>query len=306
MRLKSSANPLVIGVRHGVRAPKSSVGQKLSEVVLRKSALTFDLDARFDLKGGGTVDLRIVGRRDPKTREVHWSVTNLSPADFEVESLATLYRLRWIVELLFKVLKSPCHLGYLDTTDPHALRTFIYASLLMALVITALVEAGTARARIHPSEVSIRTLGRALPLIAVPLLLLWLRRKLTYDELAARIFRVVAIGYRDQNPRRTRAYWRAPDGSHMAMNGYSKVFPPEPLPDHGTGSTAAKQRRLESSDPDGMMSRWRYRSSRPNVVSRTTKGPCRRTVTGVPASIPPENSPQCGPEEKENATSRFR
>jgi len=99
--------------------------------------------------------------------------------------------------------------GYarLDTGNPQALRTFIYASLLMALVITALVATGSAAGGMHPSEVSILTLGRALPLIAIPLLLLWLRRKLTYDELAEMILRVVAIGCRDQNPGRTRAFW---------------------------------------------------------------------------------------------------
>ncbi len=208
-RLKTSANPTVVKVRHGVRAPKRAVGKKLSEVALTKCHDTFDLDARFTVRGGGSVVLRVIGRKDPETGEVHRYVTSLSEDRFSVEELASLYCLRWVIELLFKVLKSSCHLGHLDTTDPGALRTFIYASLIMATILSALAATAAEAAGVHPSEISILTLGHAAPLLALPLLLLWLHRKLTYDELAAMILRTIAIGCRDQNPARTRRKWGA-------------------------------------------------------------------------------------------------
>jgi hypothetical protein len=49
--------------------------------------------------------------------------------------------------------------------------------------------------------------GIAAPLLALPLLLLWLTRKLTAEDLAEAILRTIAHGCRDQNPRRTTAEW---------------------------------------------------------------------------------------------------
>jgi len=57
-------------------------------------------------------------------------------------------------------------------------------------------------------EISMLAVGVAAPLLAVPLLLLWLGRRLTSEELAATIIRTLAVGCRDQNPRRTREKWR--------------------------------------------------------------------------------------------------
>jgi hypothetical protein len=51
------------------------------------------------------------------------------------------------------------------------------------------------------------TAGIAAPLLALPLLLLWLDRPLSPEALSDCILRVLAIGCRDQNPRRTRRKW---------------------------------------------------------------------------------------------------
>ena len=53
-------------------------------------------------------------------------------------------------------------------------------------------------------EISFLTVGIAAPLLAFPLMWMWLERKLSYDELAAAVIRTVAFGCRDQNARRTR------------------------------------------------------------------------------------------------------
>ena len=205
MRLKDNANPTVVHVRQGVRQPRSSEGRKLNDVELCKTQDRFDLDAEFVCKEmpERKVTMRVVGLWNPETQRYHCYVTNLSPDEFDVEELAVLYRQRWIIELLMKLLKSHCHLDHLDTSNPEALRTHIYASLLAAVVLQSVMVTAARSAGIPLESISFLTVGIAAPLLAIPLLLLWLERELSYDELAVMILRIVACGCLDQNPRRS-------------------------------------------------------------------------------------------------------
>ena len=81
--------------------------------------------------------LRVIGCWNRETQEYHNYVTTLHPDQFSAEELAALYSLRWIVELMMKLLKSACHLDHLDTGNENSLRTFIYA--LNALVTVGMV-----------------------------------------------------------------------------------------------------------------------------------------------------------------------
>lgn len=205
MRLKENANPKVVRVRHGVRAPTASVGRKFKELEFCKTQDSFDLDAEFVCAElGETVTMRVVGLWNHATQRYHCYVTNLSPEEWSVEDLAILYRQRWIIELLMKLMKSHCHLDHLDTGNPDALRTQLYASLLAAVVLHALTATAATSAGIPLEEISFLTVGIAAPLLAVTLLMLWLKRRTTYEELAAMIFRTIALGCRDQNRGRTR------------------------------------------------------------------------------------------------------
>jgi hypothetical protein len=123
---------------------------------------------------------------------------------FSVEELSTLYRQRWIVELLMKFLKSHCHLDHLDTSNPEALRTHLYASLLAAVILQSLIVTAAVSAGIPLEQISYLTVGIAAPLLAIPLLLLWLERELSYEELSAMILRTIIYCCRNQNPQRTR------------------------------------------------------------------------------------------------------
>lgn len=204
MRLKENANPTVVKVRQGVRAPRQAVGRKLADLGYCQNR-NFDLDARFRCPlEGTTVVMRVVGRWDAKAKCYHRYVTNLPAETWGVEELATLYRQRWIIELLMKLLKSHCHLDHLDTANPEALRTLIYASLLAAVILQSLLVTAARSAGIPPEQISFLTVGAAASLLVVPLLWLWLDRKLSRDELAAMIMRAIAFGCCDQNPGRTR------------------------------------------------------------------------------------------------------
>lgn len=205
MRLKDNANPKVVRIRQGVRRPRSSIGCKFQDLEFCSTQDRFDLDAEFEARElGETVTMRVVGLWNPETERYHCYVTNLPPEQFDVEELATLYRQRWIIELLMKLMKSHCHLDHLDTASPDALRTHIYASLLAAVIMQSMLVTAARSAGLSVEEISFLTVGIAAPILVVPLLFLWLERELTKDEMAALIIRAIAHGCRDQNPRRTR------------------------------------------------------------------------------------------------------
>lgn len=205
-RLKDNANPTVVEVRHGVFAPKRSRGMKLNEVAFCRTHDTFDLDASFP-NDEDPVTLRVVGCYNPETAKYHCYVTTLPPELFTADELASLYSLRWIIELLFKLLKSSCHLDHLNTSNPDALRTHIYASLLAATILSAMAVAAAEEAGIPINQISVMTMGIAAGLMAIPLMLLWLERELSYDELAKMVMRTIIVGCQDQNPKRTKKKW---------------------------------------------------------------------------------------------------
>jgi len=207
-RLKDNANPKIVKVRHGIYAPVSATQRKLglNDEELRFTQDTFDVDAEFPTSEG-TVVLRVVGQYNAETDKYHCYVTTLSAEEFTPKELAALYCLRWVIELLFKLLKSSCHLDHVDTSNPQALRTHIYASLLAATILSSMCHAAASVYGIPGYAISALTAGIAAPLIALPLLLLWYSADLTPQKLADMILRVLAVGCRDQNPKRTRQKW---------------------------------------------------------------------------------------------------
>ncbi len=207
-RLKSNANPTVVRVLHGVRAPKRSEGMKLQDLQFTDCHDTFDLIAEFPTSYG-PFQARVVGQWNRETEKYHCYVTTLRDGEkkFSVEDLATLYSLRWVIELMFKLLKSSCHLDHVETGDPNSMRTHIYASLLGSVILSAVTVAAAQVAGVHPSRLSFLVVGIAAPLIVMPLLFLWLETNLTHEELAAMILRTLAIGCVDQNPARTQRKW---------------------------------------------------------------------------------------------------
>ncbi len=77
---------------------------------------------------------RLVGIKDPQTRQYHLYLTSLDPPSFSAEAIAQLYSARWLVELIFKPLKSFYQLEGFPTTHPHILHTLIYAAILTLIV----------------------------------------------------------------------------------------------------------------------------------------------------------------------------
>ena len=61
-------------------------------------------------------------------------VTNLPPDSFTLEHIVSLQRLRWQIELLFKLWKTDLAVDEWRSQQPHQILTEVYAKLLLALV----------------------------------------------------------------------------------------------------------------------------------------------------------------------------
>lgn len=62
-------------------------------------------------------------------------LTSLKRAEVPIELIAALYRLRWQIELAFKRLKSILHIDRLPSKNPDLARAWLYAHLLLALLL---------------------------------------------------------------------------------------------------------------------------------------------------------------------------
>ncbi len=64
-------------------------------------------------------------------------LTSLKREEFPASAIGALYRLRWQIELAFKRLKSVLHIDRLPAKDPDLARAWLYAHLLLALLLDA-------------------------------------------------------------------------------------------------------------------------------------------------------------------------
>lgn len=80
---------------------------------------------------------------DPKTLEAAgyiFLLTSLPAAQLKASEVLELYRFRWQVELAFKRLKSLWDLGSVPAKDPDLARAYIYAKLLIAVLVEDLTQ----------------------------------------------------------------------------------------------------------------------------------------------------------------------
>ena len=95
-----------------------------------------------------------------------WYITNVDATLWTAEVVATVYRIRWQIELLFKQWKSLLHLHVLKGTRPERITCLLYGRLI---TITMLMRV-CAYAAWYASMVCRRE-------VSFPKLLLWLKRK---------------------------------------------------------------------------------------------------------------------------------
>lgn len=138
-RLKSSAKPQVIAAmdRDGVVTPVNPCSPAyFIKYQRRRRGTTFDLDVRWG-RGRHAVELRLVGYAH-KHDQIRWYLTTVPRAQLSAREVVETYRLRWLIELLFRELKQNADIGRSMTADPHAIQALTYGAILAHVVVRSL------------------------------------------------------------------------------------------------------------------------------------------------------------------------
>jgi putative transposase len=147
----AKVNPRVRAVAVG---PQTAVGKKLREATACFRGPVLDLDGlatyhranarpRIGARRSGL--FRYVGVRNEETRELWLCATNLPRELFSAQAVASVYRARWLVELLFKSLKNDLNLDQLGSSKPEVVQSLIYASVIGWAVTNGIREEVAAR-----------------------------------------------------------------------------------------------------------------------------------------------------------------
>lgn len=145
MRLKSTAKVRVLShASANGRAPLPgwSLGYYL-QVVSKKRGTVFDLDVSWG-KGKDMIMLRLVGFAH-KANSIRWYLTTVPRSMLTPNQVIQSYRLRWLIELLFRELKQTADLGRSFTANAHAVAALTYGAMLAhALVRSVRIQAALA------------------------------------------------------------------------------------------------------------------------------------------------------------------
>jgi putative transposase len=148
-RLKDNANPTLRRLHRSHRGRAIAVeGLGLQQIRSRLRRAVVDAEAEICFqkqryagrRSKGTMRVRIVGLWDESHSMYHWYITNL-PLEIKAEEIGKLYSARWMIELLFRELKSSYKLESIPSRKSHVVEAFLYASLLTLLASRALLLA---------------------------------------------------------------------------------------------------------------------------------------------------------------------
>jgi hypothetical protein len=138
MRLKKTAKVRVIGHivdRSLGTIPGWSLGYYLTSVSRRRGTL-FDLDVVWG-KGKDVIGLRLVGIAHT-SRMIRWYLTTVPRSQLSARQIVQAYRLRWLIELLFREIKQATDLGRSFTADADAVQAMTYGAMLAHVLVRSL------------------------------------------------------------------------------------------------------------------------------------------------------------------------
>jgi Transposase DDE domain len=138
MRLKKTAKVSVVG--HVVDRslgviPSWSLSYYLTSVTRRRGTL-FDLDVVWG-KGRDVIGLRLVGIAHT-SRTIRWYLTTVPRSQLSARQIVQAYRLRWLIELLFREIKQATDLGRSFTADANAVQAMTYGAMLAHVLVRSL------------------------------------------------------------------------------------------------------------------------------------------------------------------------
>jgi hypothetical protein len=138
LRLKASAKVRVVGhmTRRGyAELPNWSLGYYLGSTSCKRGTY-YDLDVVWG-KGRNAVALRLVGYAH-SYRQIRWYLTTVPRTVLTPDQLVQTYRLRWLIELLFRELKQNADLGRSATGNRHAVEALTYGAALAHALVRSL------------------------------------------------------------------------------------------------------------------------------------------------------------------------
>jgi len=154
-RLKGCANPVITEELREWRGRAIPLeGKKIQNVAddLHRQYIDVEVEVSFQRReyagtqSWDTKRFRVVGVRDEDADDYHLYITNLPRSEFLPCDLATIYRCRWEVELLFRELKTRYELDEFDTTKRHIVEILVYAALLTLIASRTLLDLVTEHA----------------------------------------------------------------------------------------------------------------------------------------------------------------
>jgi len=148
-RLKRNTKPEIVEELREWRGRAIPLeGEQVFEIAEDLQRKYVDVEVEVEFRRGpyagtrswDTKRFRVVGVRNEDADDYHFYITNLPREWFLPEDIATLYRCRWAVELLFRELKTLYDLDEFDTTNPAVVEILLYAAVLTLLVSRELLE----------------------------------------------------------------------------------------------------------------------------------------------------------------------
>lgn len=141
-RLKQNSNPRVIdGTRRG-RKLKSYLEQL-------QGTQPIDVEVEFyyyhrpQKQRPGTWKFfraRVVGVFNTESKKYHLYVTNIPKTVLNAEQIARLYQARWLIELLFRELKSNFRMDEVPSKKKYVVEALVYAAFIALLISRAFLE----------------------------------------------------------------------------------------------------------------------------------------------------------------------
>jgi len=141
-RLKENANPTLTALIRKVRGNSIDVeGKRLQDILanLQREVLDVEAEVLFPRRTYGghrsraRERYRLVAIRDEKTGKYHTYITNVPPDLLDAEAVASGYRARWLIELVFKELKSGYRIDQVPSGRKVVAEAFLYAGILTLL-----------------------------------------------------------------------------------------------------------------------------------------------------------------------------
>lgn len=152
-RLKENANPTIVRVLNGSAGDAKLIGKALQDVLvsLRRDVLDVEVEVRARARSYGgkqsstTERFRLVAIRNAEKRKYHCYLTTLPTDMLSASEVASCYRARWEIELIFRELKSGYRLDDVESEKKEVVESLIYAAVLTLLASRTLLRTVASR-----------------------------------------------------------------------------------------------------------------------------------------------------------------